>query len=290
MTASDEKKLSFVKKIEYSNPPIPEEINASTEHPLREFAWLSIGLLTVVIGIVLIIGWLGYILGPLIPFEKEKAIADMVIVSIPENRKNDETAAYLQHLADRLTAAAPLPEGMTITTHLWKSDELNAFAALGGHIFIAQGLLDVLPSENALAMIMAHEIAHVKERHVIRALGRNVLLNMALGILFGSSGTDAASLAGQAGVTAGLSFSRRQEHEADLLALHNLHALYGHVGDATAFFDIAERFDKQMPTEWLSTHPNRKKRIDAIQKQTIQNNWPANEETLDLPERIREGD
>ncbi len=277
----------MLNKAHYSNPTIPEGINATLEHPLKEFAWLSIGVTTLLIALIMIVGWLGHILGPLIPFETEKRISDAIAFSI-DDKRDRETQDYLQGIADRLTSVMPLREGMSVTLHILDSEEVNAFATLGGHIVVTQGLLNALPSENALAMVIAHEIAHIRERHVIRALGRGVLIGIALAMVTGASDSDlAGSILGQAGATAGLSFSRRQERAADRAAVYNLYALYGHAADATAFFELAEPFARYAPPDWLSTHPNRNKRIEAIQREIRLNGWATEHDTRPLPNPIR---
>ena len=72
---------------------------------------------------------------------------------------------------------------------------VNAFATLGGHIVVYQGLLEAVPDENALAMVLAHEIAHVRHRHPIVGLSRSAALGFALMLLGADSGAQTAKLA-----------------------------------------------------------------------------------------------
>jgi predicted Zn-dependent protease len=258
----------------YTNPPIPEGINVTDEHPLKEFVWLGGGVAAAVVVLVIVFAWLGHIVGSLVPFETELRLATSVGRHFTPTTDAPERAV-LQDLADRLTAADPLPEGMSVTVHLLDDDQINAFATLGGHIVVARGLLDAMPSENALALVLAHEIAHVRERHVIRTLSRGVLTSLAMAVLFGAAEGDLADgFAGQAGVTAGLTFSRAQEREADVLALRGVHALYGHVAGATALFDVLAGSGRYTPPEWLSTHPQDGKRSDALLRLAQRNGWP----------------
>ncbi|MBI1907712.1 MAG: M48 family metallopeptidase [Rhodocyclales bacterium] len=269
----------------YANPPIPEGINVTDEHPLREFVWLGGGMLAAVVVLVIVFAWLGHIVGSLVPFETERRLAGSIGQYLgPASDEPDR--AQLQALADRLTAADPLPEGMSISVHLLDDDEINAFATLGGHIVVARGLVEAMPSENALALVLAHEIAHVRERHVIRTLSRGVLTSLAMAVLFGAAEGDLPeSFAGQAGITAGLTFSRAQEREADALALRGVHALYGHVAGASALFDLLTDSGRYTPPEWLSTHPQDGKRSDALEALARGNGWPLAGELTPLPAR-----
>lgn len=267
----------------YTNPPIPEGINVTDEHPLKEFVWLGGGVLAAVVALVIVFAWLGHIVGSLVPFETERQMAASV-GQFFGSASDEPDRVLLQTLANRLTAADPLPQGMSVTVHVLDDETINAFATLGGHIVVARGLLDAMPSENALALVLGHEIAHVRERHVIRTLSRGVLTSLAMAVLFGASEADLAEgFAGHAGITAGLTFSRAQEREADALALRAVHALYGHVAGAGALFDTMAASGRRAPPEWLSTHPEDGKRGDALAVLAQRNGWPMVGELTPAP-------
>lgn len=270
----------------YSNPELPEGINASEEHPLREFAWLGTGAVALVLVIVFALGWAGQWMGALIPFSFETRLAASVASPLREAPDSPAREA-LQKLADRLVKAHPLPEGMRITLHLADSPERNAFATLGGHVFVTRGLLAALPSENALAMVLAHEIGHVRQRHVIRSIGRGLLVSLALGVLTGSGQDDPASGAlSQAGLTSALGFSRDQEREADQLGLHALQALYGHVAGAASLFELLEKEHGLRAPEWFNSHPDNAARIAAIEMHARTAGWPLQGSLSPMPSAL----
>ena len=159
----------------FENPKIPEGINVSQEHPLKEFFQLGVGILLVVAAIVLVLHFLVGYLVRFLPFEYEKSMVDhlevLQVVPSPQQKR-------LQSLADDLVPLMDLPDGMSITVHYSDDPTVNAFATVGGHVFMFKGLLEKMPSEDALAMVMAHEIAHVKHRHPIVALGKGVALSL----------------------------------------------------------------------------------------------------------------
>ena len=97
-----------------------------------------------------------------------------------------------------------------------RPDVLNAFAIPGGYIYLYTGLLLYLDSEAALAGVIAHEIAHVEERHATQRLTRYYGVSILLGIVLGENPSTLAEIA--ANLFVGLAFlanSRSNEEEAD---------------------------------------------------------------------------
>ena len=199
--------------MQYSNPEIPEGINTTKEHPLKEFAILSGGIVGVIVLVVLTLSLLAELLAPRIPFSMEQELAAKFIdkTEIDSNQER-----YIQSLADKLSRQMVLPEDMSVTLHYVDDNVQNAFATLGGHIYIHRGLLEIMPNENALSMVIAHEIAHVQHRHPVIAMGRGVVIGLFLAAITGVSGDRiVGGLVNKAGVITVLGFSREQEREAD---------------------------------------------------------------------------
>ncbi len=270
-------------KPDLENPFIPEGINTSDEHPLKEFFWV-LGSVLVFIGILIVVlsvsaGWLAQF----IPFKYETQIAERFIKNKTES---EDIQTYLQEMADRLTAEQDLPEDMSITVHYSDSATVNAFATLGGNLFFFRGLIEALPNEDALAMVMAHEIAHVKHRHPVRALGRGVTIGIALSALAGVSGSSAGErLIGDVGLLTSLSFSRSQETEADLTALDTLVKTYGHASGAISLFDVFTDLEAQHSTvpTMLRTHPLSDNRRQKLEDYSVKNNWPLEGDSKPYP-------
>lgn len=270
----------------YSNPLPPEGINTSPEHPLKELFLLTGSLIALIVAFVVAVGLLAEKLAPYIPFETETSIAGPLARSIPES--GGEIEIWLQKLADELAAAQELPDDLSVTIHYVNSDTVNAMASLGGHIVMFRGLLERLGSENAIAMVLAHEIAHVHYRHPIQALGRGAIVSLGLTALGLSSG-DAGNILGSAGLLTELSFSRSQEQQSDYTALLSLYNHYGHVGGATELFKVLL---KEEPAEtpkitFFSTHHQSEKRIDNIIIYAREQGWPTSGKLTPIPETIR---
>ena len=248
------------------NPRPREGINSTETSGLAEFATLvcGLGIATVALTVVLTlaIGWLA----PLIPFSWEKAVAGGVEPSVETGHPRAEAA--LQELADELARRAGVPAAMAVRLHLSDSGEPNAFATLGGHVIVTRGLLQSVSSENALAMVLAHEIAHVEQRHPIQALGRGAVISLVWAALAGATGQSAVQdVLGNAGLLTMLGFSREMERVADRDALATLRARYGHTRGAAEFFRTLQERRGGETAEWtglLQTHPRTAERLQTI--------------------------
>ena len=251
--------------MEYSNPKIPEGINTSSEHPLKEFFLLSAGVLSLVAVVILILSLLADKLAHHIPYSAEKNISSL---KFEQEIKGQPVNQYLSSLTHHIERAIELPDDMKIKLHYVDADTVNAFAFLGGHVVMFRGLMEKLPNENALAMVLAHEIAHIKHRHPIRSLGRGVVIAAALSLVSSSVGSDVmANIMGKTGYVTALKYSRDHETEADDTAIQAMHRLYGHLNGAEDLFHVLEANTKGKPSfEFFSTHPLSEKRIQRIQK------------------------
>lgn len=186
-----------------------------------------------------------------------------------------EMENYLKKLTKDLTAAMHIPSSMPIKIHLVDSDIENAFATLGGHIIVFTGLVNNLNDENSLAMVIAHEIGHIKHRDPIVSLGRGALIQIIYGFITGNTSAGNADLIFNSGTEVGmLFFSREQESRADLAAIEGLVNNYGHAAGATTFFKhiLSESESTDDLPAWLSSHPKMKERIDVMNKYIEQHN------------------
>ncbi|MGH1471080.1 MAG: M48 family metallopeptidase [Cellvibrionaceae bacterium] len=260
----------------YRNPKIPEGINVSPDHPLKEFAWLIAAVSLGVICLVVFLAFAAEYLVRFIPFETEVKLAKQFNSTLfdvekkdsdsEQHRQHEKIESYLQELANKISIHQELPEGMAITVHYIDDDTVNAFATLGGHIFMFRGLIEKLSSENALSMVLGHEIAHIKHRDPIVSLGRGITIGLALASLTGFGDSSfSQGLVGNVGLITSLKFGRDQETEADSEAMKALHQHYGHAIGADEIFSIFKKIHgKNITPEILTTHPMDDRRIAAI--------------------------
>jgi predicted Zn-dependent protease len=248
-----------------------EGINASHENPLKEFAWLLAGSLVALVALVAVLALAAQWIAPRIPYRYEARLAEgFDSARSPESEEARRIREELQALADRLAARMELPEGMTVQVGYRDDAIVNAYATLGGRTVFFRGLLARLDSEDALAMVMAHEIAHLKFRHPAAALGRGVAVGIVLSMISADLGRSASGVLGQAGLVTLSSFNREQEREADEEALRVLAAEFGHVGGAVDLFGTFARLpsaqrEANVPAlEFLRTHPLTANRVAAV--------------------------
>jgi predicted Zn-dependent protease len=253
--------------VSYENPQVPHEVNVSRESALAEFVRLAIGLCLVVAVLAATTYLLGSSLARLVPFEVEQRLVGGRVVAPIKVAPDDADVAgvrpYLQHLTDRLAQRMDLPQGMRPVVHWSETDVPNAFATLGGHIVVTRGLYRRMPSENALAMVLAHEVAHLRERDPISAVGGSATVALVLVLLGGT--TDRFLPHAANAVLVG--YSRRTESRADAAAIEAVVAHYGHAGGTAAVFEVLGAYAgaaRNVAPTLLSTHPADEERIAQL--------------------------
>jgi len=278
--------------MQYENRQPDESVNYSREHPLKEFAWLVFGLLGVVMVATALLGFFAGEIAARVPFAVEKDYAQRIAQYWRDKPRDDEAEqarAALREIAARIAAAMNLPEGMAIEVHYSPDAVTNAFATLGGNVVFYRGLIQKFDSEDAVALVMAHEIAHAKLRHPAASLGRGIAVGLTLSLISVGVGQGAAGGALQtAGTLPLLNYSRRQESAADAEALAALAAVYGHVGGARDAFAVMSKLGASgssgaPPLTLLRTHPLTADRIAAVDRLAADRGWKLNGERRPLP-------
>ncbi len=157
--------------------------------------------------------------------------------------------------------------------NLVKDNSVNAFAMPGGKVVIFTGLLPVTQTEDALAVVIGHEIAHVLARHSNERLSQQVALHYGGSIAGGLLGNSQATkqlgntvfgLGAQFGVM--MPYARKQEYEADEIGLIIM-AMAGYNPQIAVPFwtRMAQSSGGANVPEFLSTHPTDSKRIANIE-------------------------
>lgn len=216
--------------------------------------------------------------------EQEYYIGRAVAANIAEQytpfTKNANLTAYLNRICRSIVVNSPRPDlynGYHVM--ILDSEEINAFATSGGHIFVTRGLLRSAASEDALAAIIAHEIAHIQLQHSLKAI-KNSRINNALVV----TGSSAASIATQGTglgeltdvftesvgevvttmVTKG--YSRDQEFEADNLALALMAASGYEPSSLIEMLRVLQKNQASHAGGFNSTHPSPDNRIKNAEK------------------------
>jgi len=141
---------------------------------------------------------------------------------------------------------------------------LNAFCAPGGYIYFCTALIKYLESEDQLAGVMGHEMAHADLRHSTDALTSQYGLSVLFDIVFGKDKGQLLRVAAQIKL---LQYSRENESESDMYSVTWLyHTAYNAKGAAGFFQKLTDQGQSSGAPQWLSTHPNPDNRVMAITK------------------------
>jgi predicted Zn-dependent protease len=181
--------------------------------------------------------------------------------------EDPELSDWIQRLGKRLTSHAP--GGGQYYFAIAKSAEINAYAMPGGVVVIHSGLILNTSSESELAAVMAHEIAHVSQRHIARMMAdqKGSPLLTGLGVLAGVAAASKSPDAGEAIITGTiaaqahqqLAFSRQAEFEADRIGLQILAGSGFNPGAMPSFLEkLDRRAGNQLYgdiSKYLQTHP-----------------------------------
>lgn len=184
------------------------------------------------------------------------------------------TAAYVRGVFRRLVAAAPgppYPYSLTVADYR----DINAFALPGGPVWINRGVLHAATNESQVAGVLAHEIAHIAERHAAGELTKAIVANLGLGLLGAVLGNGGGASAAQmaAGFLANgifLKFSRDDEREADRVGLQIMQRAGWDGRGMVELFELIRGEAKRDPGAvevFFSSHPSPGDRIERLQAQ-----------------------
>ncbi len=199
---------------------------------------------------------------------------------LPLNR-DPEVATYLDSLGQRLARVVPDAPPNGFTFFLVHDPRINAFAAPGGYIGINSGLFQAAETEAQLAGVLAHEIAHVTQRHLAKAFAANqrnqykTLAAVLAGIILAGQNPEAAEAAIATGQAAEaqrrINYTRANEYEADRIGLQFLaRAGYDPAGMVGMFELLAANSGGDGAPEFLRTHPISSNRIAEAQSRAGQ--------------------
>ncbi len=219
--------------------------------------------------------------------EQEQQIGRSIYKSLRDTGHvitDPEAQEYIQDIGQKL-AAHTTDNGQKFRFFLVEDPAINAFALPGGYIGVHSGLLLATANESELAGVLAHEIAHVTQRHISRAIFANQrasILTMAamlgailLGAATGSSDAIQGAVVAAQGASAQqqINFTRSNEYEADRVGVGLLAAAGFDPMGMPSFFETMARqtgpLASQAP-EFLRTHPVTVNRIAETRERAAQ--------------------
>lgn len=257
-------------------PKEPDTSVNVSRQPLKELLRLCGGVVIVAVLVYLLLGAAGWLVVRYSSKQFERKLGKLLVPLVVKKKPkgNPRVQALVDKLLEQTGGWDP-----QITVKVINKKELGAYTFPGGVILVTQGLLKGLKSENGLAMVLAHELGHVKERDSMKSLGRGLGL-LFFAMLIGAENSQGAQMVLK-GVTLGhLKYSRDQEHKADLFALDLLNKSYGHAGGALEFFECALSHYGDALSKLTTTHPLLSERIKYLKER-------IREDKLDIKDTLR---
>jgi predicted Zn-dependent protease len=179
--------------------------------------------------------------------------------------------SYVRSIGARLARVAPgprYPYSFSIANY-W---EINAFALPGGPVWINRGVLQAATNESQVAGVLAHEVAHLAQRHPAQQMSNAMVANLGLGALGALLGNVGGAAAARAAAGLGtnlwfLKFNRDDEAEADRVGLQILRRGGWDGRGLIEMFEILKREQGRNPgavDTFLSSHPAPQDRLNAL--------------------------
>ncbi|MEB3358662.1 MAG: M48 family metallopeptidase [Synechococcales bacterium] len=168
---------------------------------------------------------------------------------------------YVKQIGQRLVPTSTRSD-IPYTFQVVRDNSINAFATMGGYVYVTTGLLRAADNEAQVASVLGHEIGHIAGRHAVEQMRQ---MAIAQGVMT-AAGVDQSALV-NIGVELALRRpnSREDEREADILGLDNL-IQAGYAPSAMVAF-MEKLLRQGSPPSFLSTHPSVGSRIEALNAQ-----------------------
>ena len=231
--------------------------------------------LVLIVALVMVVGCKG---PRLVSTEQEISVGQDVAENVRAEYGVDRDPvknARVTEMGERMVAVCRRPD-LPYTFEILDTDIVNAFAVLGGPVFVTNGLLDAARSDDGeIASVIGHEIAHITQRHGVRQLEKAVGLTVIVSLLTSGSSTDVERVSNVATQLMMQGWSRDDEKDADLVGVDYAVAANYDGWGLVRFLEMLEgEHGNQSKFEvFLSSHPSYENRIgrisDHLQKKGI---------------------
>ncbi|MEL6940455.1 MAG: M48 family metallopeptidase [Cyanobacteria bacterium J06598_1] len=168
--------------------------------------------------------------------------------------------AYLKDIGQTLANVSDRPN-IPYTFQVVEDDAVNAFATMGGYVYITTGLMAAADNEAELAGVVGHEIGHIAGRHAVKQMRQAAITQGITGAL-GVNRDRLVNIGTQ--IALQLPASRSDEYEADRHGFHSM----GRAGyDQSGMVSFMRKLVRSgAPPEFLSTHPDARNRVNSLQE------------------------
>lgn len=263
--------------------------NRMRRRTARVFSIFAAFVGAVMLTYLFVLPWIAGLIAGTIPVAYEKKMGSQLFGAMRSSYKVDEKrTAYINAFFEELK----VPSAYDIQITVVKNDVANAYAMPGGYIVVHDKLLQGIASYPELAALLSHEFIHIENRHSMRSLFSRMSNYIFLSLILGDIGTVTAIVVSHTHHLKNLSYSRRLETEADEEGLQLLTERGIDCNGFVRLFRVLHQEVGEEPAEWISSHPNLKKRIKNIQQQAAcKGQQPINHQTLQtLFQQIKKAD
>lgn len=178
---------------------------------------------------------------------------------------NHPATDYVNRIGQRLAAASDRPD-LVYKFQVVQDDSINAFATMGGYVYMHTGLLKSAENEAQVAGVMAHEISHITHKHALQSMANQAVFG---GWVKGVGGLGGLVIGLGSAVLFQLPGSRAFEFEADSSGFETMRRAGYPASQMVAFFrNVLGKGDPNdgRRRDWLSTHPDTSRRVNALQQ------------------------
>ena len=209
-----------------------------------------------------------------IPITWEENLGDQVFEQVKAEGtilEGSEWEAALEQITARLLPVVS-QSGYNFRFHIMQDTNVNAFAIPGGNVVILTGLLEAAKTPEEIAGVLAHELAHVTERHSMRQMVQSAGLWVVITAFFGDTSGMAAVLTEGSQFLLRQRFSRDFEREADDKGWDYLIAAQIDPRGLKRFFEMLKKVYESEGTAmsstlaFLQTHPATNERIEQLEQ------------------------
>ncbi len=168
--------------------------------------------------------------------------------------------AYVNDIGQTLAAVSDRPD-IPYTFQIVEDDAVNAFATMGGYVYVTTGLMAAADNEAELAGVIGHEIGHIAGRHAVQQM-RKAAITQGITGAFGVNRDRLVNIGTQVAIQ--LPASRADEYEADVHGFESM----GRAGyDQSGMVSFMQKLVRgRSQPEFLSTHPDARNRVEALQR------------------------
>ncbi len=187
-----------------------------------------------------------------VPLEYEERMGEFIYKQfVTEYSRKDS----LSQLLDSFAQTIDFETNYNIKVTVVKSMDMNAFAMPGGRIVIFDKMLDSINSPEQLSALLAHEVSHIKYRHSLQLLSKNLAGYLFISFMFGDLNGVASVLIDNVDMLNNLNYSRKLERMADFSAFEILKINKIDQHGMLELFELLKSAEDFKATKILSTHP-----------------------------------